>query len=28
MAVAALVVYLVFIAAGLGWKSYRQWRAT
>jgi protein-S-isoprenylcysteine O-methyltransferase Ste14 len=28
MAVAALVLYLVFIAAGLGWKSYRQWRAT
>ncbi|MBA0047622.1 isoprenylcysteine carboxylmethyltransferase family protein [Mycobacteroides sp. LB1] len=28
MAMAALVLYLVFIAAGLGWKSYRQWRAT
>lgn len=28
MAGAALVLYLVFIAAGLGWKSYRQWRAT
>jgi len=26
--VAALALYLVFIAAGLGWKSYRQWRAT
>ncbi|WP_078282982.1 methyltransferase family protein [Mycobacteroides franklinii] len=28
MAMAALALYLVFIAAGLGWKSYRQWRAT
>ncbi|MBB4856447.1 protein-S-isoprenylcysteine O-methyltransferase Ste14 [Mycobacteroides chelonae] len=28
MALAALVLYVVFIAAGLGWKSYRQWRAT
>ncbi|MUM19698.1 isoprenylcysteine carboxylmethyltransferase family protein [Mycobacterium sp. CBMA271] len=28
MAMAALVLYLVFIAAGLGWKTYRQWRAT
>lgn len=28
MAMAALVLYLAFIAAGLGWKSYRQWRAT
>lgn len=28
MAVAALALYVVFIAAGFGWKSYRQWRTT
>ncbi|WJR36685.1 isoprenylcysteine carboxylmethyltransferase family protein [Mycobacteroides immunogenum] len=28
MAMAVLVLYLTFVAAGLGWKSYRQWRAT
>lgn len=28
MAVAALALYVVFIAAGFGWKSCRQWRTT
>ncbi|MCV7117761.1 isoprenylcysteine carboxyl methyltransferase [Mycobacterium nebraskense] len=28
MAVAAVVLYLVFAALGFGWRSWRQWRTT
>lgn len=28
MAVAALILYLVFAARGFGWRSYLQWRRT